>query len=86
MFAHAEAIPGEVLEDYELVAFIRLGTDFKDNYYEYEVPLKLTPPGRYNNDSDADRLIVWPDGNNFEVVLDDFTEVKQTRNRAMNDP
>jgi len=86
MEAHAEAIVGEVLENNELVAFIRLGTDFKDNYYEYEVPMELTPPGRYNNDSDADRLIVWPDGNRFEVLLDDFTEVKQARNRAMSDP
>jgi len=86
MEAHAEAIPGEFLENNELVAFIRLGSDFKDNYYEYEVPLELTPPGRYNNDSDADRLIVWPKGNRFEVVLDEFTEVKQARNKAMSDP
>ena len=60
MEAHAEAIPGEVLENNELVAFIRLGTDYQDNYYEYEVPLELTPPGRYDNDSESDRLIVWP--------------------------
>lgn len=86
MEAHAEALPDEVLEDYELVAFIRLGTDFKDNYYEYEVPMELTAPGNYDNDSESDRLIVWPDGNRFEVVLDDFTEVKQARNSAMNDP
>ncbi len=86
MEAHAEAIVGEVLEHNELVAFIRLGSDFKDNYYEYEVPLELTAPGRYNNDSESDRLIVWPRGNRFEVKLDDFTEVKQDRNRAMSDP
>jgi len=86
MEIHAEAITGEVLEHNELVAFIRLGTDFKDNYYEYEVPLELTPPGRYNNDSESDRLVVWPDVNRLEVVLDEFTEVKQARNRALSDP
>ncbi len=86
MEAHAEAITGEVLENDELVAFIRLGTDYKDNYYEYEVPLELTPPGRYDNDSDSDREIVWPSSNEFEVVLDDFKELKQARNSAMNDP
>jgi cell surface protein SprA len=43
MEAHAEALPGEVLEDNELVAFIRMGSDYQDNYYEYEVPLELTP-------------------------------------------
>lgn len=86
MEAHAEAITGEVLEHNELVAFIRLGTDYKDNYYEYEVPLELTPPGRYDNDSESDRLIVWPAVNKFEVDLDQFKEVKQARNRAMSDP
>ncbi|MCD4711022.1 MAG: cell surface protein SprA, partial [Bacteroidales bacterium] len=69
-----------------LVAFIRLGTDYKNNYYEYEVPMELTPPGRYDNDSESDRLIVWPAVNKFEVKLDQFKEVKQARNRAMSDP
>lgn len=86
MEAHGEAITGEMLENNELVAFIRLGTDYKDNYYEYEVPLELTPPGRYDNDSESDRRIVWPSSNQFEVVLDDFKELKQARNSAMSDP
>jgi len=86
MEAHAEALVDEVLEEDELVAFIRLGTDYQSNYYEYEVPLKLTPAGRYDNDSESDRLIVWPADNKFEITLDDFTEVKQDRNAAMSDP
>ncbi|MEA3460507.1 MAG: cell surface protein SprA [Bacteroidota bacterium] len=86
MEAHGEAITGEVLENNELVAFVRLGTDYKNNYYEYEVPLELTPPGRYDNDRESDREIVWPRGNEFEVVLDDFKELKQARNKAMSDP
>jgi cell surface protein SprA len=86
MEAHAEALTNDVLEHNELVAFIRLGTDYKDNYYEYEVPMELTPAGRYDNDSESDRKIVWPELNKFEVELDQFTEVKQARNRAMNDP
>ncbi len=68
------------------MAFIRLGSDYQDNYYEYEVPLKLTPPGRYDNDSESDRGIVWPEENRFEFGLDLFKEVKQARNRAMSDP
>ena len=86
MEAHAEALPGEVLENNDLVAFIRLGTDYKNNYYEYEVPLELTPPGRYDNDSESDRRIVWPTSNKFEVALEQFTQLKQARNRAMSDP
>jgi len=86
MEAHGEAIPGTQLEDNELVAFIRLGSDYQGNYYEYEVPLKLTAPGRYANDNESDRLLVWPADNKFVIDLDQFTEVKQERNRAMADP
>ena len=43
-FAHAEennvAYP---LADDDLSMFIRLGTDYNLNYYEYEIPLKVTP-------------------------------------------
>jgi len=86
MEAHAEAIPGIHLENDELVAFIRLGTDYQDNYYEYEVPMKLTAPGKYENDSESDRKIVWPESNKFDIELELFKEVKQARNRAMSDP
>jgi len=86
MEAHAEALIDGDLKDDELSAFIRIGSDYQSNYYEYEVPLKLTPHGRYDNDSEADREIVWPDDNRFEIDLSLFTEVKQERNRAMADP
>ncbi len=86
MEGHAEAVTGIPLDEDELTAFIRLGTDYQSNYYEYEVPLKLTPPGRYDNNSESDRKIVWPVDNQFEITLDLFTELKQSRNRAMSDP
>jgi cell surface protein SprA len=86
MEAHAEALIDGNLRDKELTAFIRIGSDYQNNYYEYEVPLVLTPHGRYNNDSEADRAIVWPEENRFEIDLSLFTTVKQERNRAMADP
>jgi cell surface protein SprA len=86
MEAHAEAIPGVPLDDGELTAFIRLGSDYKNNFYEYEVPLKLTPPGKYDNDEEADRLIVWPNENRFEIDLEIFQRAKQARNDAMRTP
>ena len=46
---------GQPLQDDELTAFIRIGSDYKGNFYEYEIPLKLTPPGRYDNNSDDER-------------------------------
>ena len=37
---------------------IRLGSDYKNNYYEYEIPLKLTEPrNNYNRNSSADNSI-----------------------------
>jgi cell surface protein SprA len=86
MEVHAEALKEGALKDKELSAFIRLGSDYKGNYYEYEVPLTLTPHGRYDNDSESDREIVWPEANRFEIELDLFTEVKQERNRMLADP
>ena len=86
MYAHAEAIEGYPLEDGELTAFIRLGSDYTGNFYEYEVPLKLTPYGKYDNNKDADREIVWPNENLFEIDLSEFQQVKQARNNAMRDP
>ena len=51
LFVHAERLINDVtsLANGELSVFIRLGSDYKNNYYEYEVPLTLTPAGRYNS-------------------------------------
>jgi cell surface protein SprA len=85
MEAHAEALIDSDLRDKELSAFIRIGSDYQNNYYEYEVPLVLTPHGRYSNESESDRAIVWPEANRFDIDLSLFTEVKQERNRALAD-
>jgi cell surface protein SprA len=83
MEVHAEATMGQPLKDDELTAFIRIGTDYKSNFYEYEVPLKLTPPGIYNDNSDASRLLVWPEENSFNIDVSVLQEAKQERNRQM---
>ncbi len=82
MEVHAEQMEGYELEDDELSLFIRLGSDYNFNYYEYEIPLKLTPhvSGRYNGDLESDRYIVWPEENRLNVPLDLFTDAKQARN------
>ena len=50
MYVHANAFEqnNTQLNDNQLAVFIRLGSDYKNNFYEYQVPLKLTPAGRYN--------------------------------------
>ena len=86
MEVHGEEIIGEPLSDGELTVFIRIGSDYKGNFYEYEVPLKLTPPGYYNKDDDEDRTIVWPVENSFNIDLSIFQEAKQARNIEMSRP
>ncbi len=84
MFVHAEQVTAldPNLKDGDLTCFIRLGTDLKNNYYEYEIPLHLTAPGLYNNNSEADRRLVWPDANMFNFALKVLTDAKLARNRA----
>ena len=84
MFVHAEKLEAvdPELRDGDLTCFIRLGTDLRNNYYEYEIPLSLTPPGLYNNNSVADREIVWPTQNMFDFPLKVFTDAKTARNKA----
>ncbi|MBR6227392.1 MAG: cell surface protein SprA [Bacteroidales bacterium] len=83
MFVHAEAANEDSpLDDQDLTVFMRIGTDFTQNYYEYEVPLKVTPWGTaYTND-----LAIWPEINNLDIRLEDLVGVKQRRNDAMNQP
>ncbi|UTW68142.1 cell surface protein SprA [bacterium SCSIO 12643] len=82
MFVHAESYENESpVNDGDLVAFMRVGTDFENNYYEYEIPLKITLPGQYNGDDDQQRLFVWPEANNMEVSLNDFKDIKIQRNK-----
>ena len=85
MFTHANALEQNTtnLKDNELSVFIRLGSDYKNNYYEYEIPLKLTEPrNNYNRYSTSDRRQVWPEENMLDVALSVFTNLKKERNKA----
>lgn len=84
MFVHANAFEQNTtnLTDNQLAVFIRLGSDYKNNYYEYEIPLKLTAPGEYNRYSLADCKLVWPEDNMLDIPLSVFTSLKKERNKA----
>ena len=86
MEVHGEEMVGEPLMDDELTVFIRIGSDYKGNFYEYELPLKLTPPGYYNKEDENDRAIVWPEANSFNIDLSTMLEAKQARNAELNRP
>ncbi|MDE5920468.1 MAG: cell surface protein SprA, partial [Paramuribaculum sp.] len=83
MWVHAEQLIDDptALRNGELSLFVRLGTDMRNNYYEYEIPLRLTPHGHYA-DTRADREKVWPEQNRLDVGLQTFVDVKKLRNRA----
>jgi cell surface protein SprA len=66
---------GQQIQDNELRGFIRLGTDFDENYYEIEIPLKVTPP----NSSTLET--VWPDQNQIDLDLNELYALKAQRDR-----
>ena len=67
---------GKGLVDNQLIAFLRLGTDFDQNYYEIQLPLTITPNGNNPNPS-----IVWPESNQIDLDLNELYALKATRDR-----
>ena len=86
MFTHAEAvIPDDgTLQNGDISVFIRLGSDYSGNYYEYEIPLDLTPAGRYSGTNENDRRTVWPERNMLDIDFEILTQVKNNRNVQKN--
>lgn len=86
MFSHAEAvIPDDgTLQNGDISVFIRLGSDYSGNYYEYEIPLDLTPAGHYSGSNETDRRAVWPEKNMLDIDFDILTQVKNNRNIQKN--
>ncbi|MBT8205792.1 MAG: cell surface protein SprA [Eudoraea sp.] len=72
MFLHAEKIlDSDYLDDdLPLIGFLRIGTDFSENFYQIEVPLQFTPFSA----SSADQI--WPDVNELDIALADLNRVK----------
>lgn len=76
MFIHAE---GNNLNDGDVRAFVRIGTDLERNYYQIEIPLKITQPGS------GDPASIWPKENELNIALEDFQKVKLERNQYNKD-
>ena len=86
LFIHAEApeFGSNELKDNDLSLFVRLGSDYKSNYYEYEVPLSITPHGSYDGNSTAAATAVWPQENMIDIPLTKLTGIKVKRNTLRN--
>ncbi|MGB5989623.1 MAG: cell surface protein SprA [Marinifilaceae bacterium] len=82
MDVHAEELNDNTsTSDSDLRLFIRIGSDYKNNYYEYELPLYLTP-AQYYADTEDNRKIVWPSLNKIDIPLEYFQKIKMARNAA----
>ncbi|MES2618158.1 MAG: cell surface protein SprA [Bacteroidota bacterium] len=73
MFVHAE---GNDLKDGDISAFIRVGTDLVSNYYEYEIPLRISADGTYAPDQ------IWKTENEFDFPLSDLFNAKEKRSNS----
>jgi cell surface protein SprA len=83
MYVHAEKRYEEEDLDYgDMTVFVRIGSDFNHNYYEYEIPVKFTK--WYISPDQADSI--WPEANNLDINLEHLVQVKENRNVAMRDP
>ncbi|WP_374756782.1 T9SS outer membrane translocon Sov/SprA [Larkinella humicola] len=73
MFIHMH---NDAEENGQVSAFVRLGTDFTDNYYEIEIPkLIATPDGSQPDD------VVWPAANDLDIAIDELINLKAEKNR-----
>ena len=76
MFVHAEnRINEEPVGDNHLFLFLRMGADLTENYYEYQIPLVITPDGS------TDRNRVWPQENAIDFAFSTMTKLKLRRDR-----
>ncbi len=81
MYVHANALPEDAtLENGQTSLFIRLGSDYKSNFYEYEIPLTLTPEGKYAQSTTGAKA-VWPEENMLDIDLSLLTDAKKNRNK-----
>ena len=72
MFLHADS---QDAQDGEVTAFLRLGSDVDSNYYEIEVPLKITQQGAMMAED------IWPEENEIDLDVDELYALKSERDR-----
>ena len=83
MFLSVHSSNNSKLGDGDVQGFLRLGTDFDQNYYEIELPLTITDPNNpvfaNNNRGNTAIAAVWPDINSIDLDLDALLLLKAER-------
>ena len=86
MFVHGEETDCgngiQPLEDGDLTVFIRLGSDFKNNFYEYEIPLKISKDFTVPYNATEYPRVVWPFENDFNIDFELLKKMKIERNKS----
>ena len=77
MFSHLEAIKSATLNDDDISLFIRIGGDLNINYYEYEIPLKVSKIGASLPQD------IWLESNNLDLDLSKLQDIKIARDKAV---
>lgn len=85
MFVHAEELLGaENIPNNRLYIFVRFGSDYTENYYEYKIPLTITDPNSIIGGSshvESDKKLVWPEENCFDFAFSQLTDLKLERDK-----
>ncbi len=82
MYVHAENVienQNIPLEYGDVTVFVRMGSDFEDNYYEYEIPVT---PTDISNGTVSDPQLVWPEANNMIIEFQELVNAKISRNSS----
>ena len=58
------------LSDGDVTAFMRLGNDLTQNFYEVQIPLEVSPPNTLNPES------LWPIENRINLPLGLLQDIK----------
>ncbi len=78
LFVHAES---PELQDNQLSLVIRMGSDYTNNYYEYDLPLDFTEMGEDANDPE----LIWKELNRIDLVLQELKNLKLKRETPPNE-
>ncbi len=83
MDIHAEQSQNQPVDinNMNMSVFIRLGSDYTDNYYEYEIPLIFTDPTTLPDGDDQKREAIWDAANRMDFNYEEvFANLKASRN------
>ncbi len=87
MFVHAEARNKfedlDAIDDGDLSLFLRIGSDFENNYYEYEIPLVMSRDNIIPYLDPLYKYEVWKVLNNFDISIRKLVDLKKLRNENL---